>query len=325
MSSNSEFAVSVVTPTLDRPEEVRALLKNLSAQSVLPFELVIVDAAPAGSDETEAVVRLAKASLPFEVRYIRRGGGTAVQRNIGIDVARGSFVAFIDDDMVLETDFFEQIAKAYLTDSKTKVGAIAGYISNAYLDPTKSRRWRWYRRLGLFTTYEPGKFDFQTGYPINRYMQAPHDGVREIDLMGANCAVWRRQVFDEGLRFSPFFTDYGVVEDAHLALSARKRGWIIWEDGKARCTHLHSPRGRTSKRRVARKTAVNYRFVFVDIVPERTLRQEMRFWRVQAVDLLRQIAWAARKGGASEWGATLGKIEGIVAATKVRPGAITPP
>jgi GT2 family glycosyltransferase len=317
--------ISVVTPTLDRPEEVRALLANLTAQTHSPLELIVIDAAPAGMDETQAIVRSSKQSMTYEVNYIRRGGGTAIQRNIGIDAAHGDFIAFIDDDMVLESDFFARVIDLFASDSDKTVGAVAGYITNQYLDPAKSARWRWYKRLRLFTTYEPGRFDYQTGYPINRYMQPPHAGVREIDLMGANCAVWRRQVFEGGLRFSPFFVDYGVVEDAHLALGARQRGWKILEAGRARCTHLHSPRGRTSKRRVARKTAVNYRFLFVDIVRQRTVRQELRFWRVQFVDLVRHVACAVRSGRSDEWSAAFGKVQGIIAATRVCAGATSPP
>jgi GT2 family glycosyltransferase len=328
MRSHTDSAtcpISVVTPTLDRPDEVRALLQNLAAQQQPPAELVLVDAAPSGMNDTEQLVGSCARALPYHVTYIRRGGGTAIQRNIGIDAARGKFIAFIDDDMILEPSFFAEVMNAYGADQASQVGAIAGCISNQYIDPAKSNRWRWYRRLKLFTTYEPGRYDYQTGYPINRYMQSPHEGVREIDFMGANCAVWRREVFDAGLRFSPFFVDYGVVEDAHLALSARRQGWKIWEAGRARCVHNHSPRSRVSKRSVARKTAVNYRFVFVDIVPNRTLYQELRFWRVQVIDLLRQIVWAARNGGRENWSAALGKMEGIVAATRVRPGAVTPP
>ncbi len=325
ISVPADTAISVVTPTLDRPDEVRALLANLAAQTHLPLELVLVDAAAAGMDETQTVVQSAAASLPYQVTYIRRGGGTAIQRNIGIDAARGRFIAFIDDDIVLQPDFFAELLKVLTGDREKEVAAVAGYITNQHIDPSRSPRWRWYRRLGLFTTYEPGRYDFQTGYPINRYLQPLHDGIREIDLMGANCALWRRDVFDQGLRFSPFFVDYGVVEDAHLALSARRAGWRILEVGRARCMEMHSPRGRMSKRSVARKTAVNYRFVFVDIVPNRTVWQEMRFWRVQLVDLVRQTAWAMRRGGMKEWGGALGKLEGIVAATRVRPGAVTPP
>jgi GT2 family glycosyltransferase len=318
-------AISVVTPTLDRPQEVSKLLECLAKQHRLPLELVLVDGAPPSLGDTEALVRSEGGKFPFAINYIRRGGGTAIQRNIGIDAARGEFIAFVDDDIVLEPSFFDEIVDAYAADREHRVGAVAGYISNQYLNPATSPRWQWYRRLRLFTTYEPGRFDFETGYPINRYMQPPHEGVREIDFAGSNCVVWRRQVFDQGLRFSEFFADYGVVEDAHLALSAHRRGWKMWEAGRARCVHMHSSRGRVSSRRVARKTAVNYRFLFVDIVPHRTLRQELRFWRVQLVDLVRLFAWAVRHGRKDEWAATLGKVEGIIAAARVRPAAPTPP
>lgn len=321
----SRASISVVTPTLHRPEEVRALIDTLERQEHPPAELVLVDAATPGADATAALVAELGPSVRFPITHVRRAGGTAVQRNVGIELARGDFVAFIDDDMRLQPDFFRRILDVFDGDSEHKVGGVAGYISNQYIDPTRSPRWRWYRRLRLFTTFEPGRFDFGSGYPINRYLQAPHDGVREIDFMGANCAVWRREVFDGGLRFAPFFTDYGVVEDAHLALSARRRGWRILEAGRARCVHLRSPRSRASGRRVARKTAVNYRFLFVDIVPSRSAAQELRFWRVQGADLIRHVAHAARSGKREEWSGALGKLEGIIAATRVRTGDITPP
>lgn len=311
-------AISVVTPTLDRPDEVGALLANLAAQHQPPLEVVLVDGAPHDMNATRDQIQ-ALGGLPYSVTYIRQAGGTAIQRNIGIDAARGEFVAFIDDDILLEPDFFSQIIDAFSEDSEHRVGAIAGYITNEYLDPAKSPRWRWYRRLKLFSTYEPGKYDYATGYPINRNMQPPHDGVREIDFMGSNCAVWRREVFDQGLRFSPFFVDFGVVEDAHLALSARQRGWIIQECGRARCIHRRSQRGRVSKRRVAWKTAVNYRFLFVDIVPRRSLRQETRFWCVQVVDLARQVLYTFRRRDKAEPGGMVGKLTGILAAIRVRP------
>ncbi len=317
--------VSVVTPTLDRPDEVRSLLTSLARQRVLPLELIIIDGAPPNNTKTQDIVTQFAAGLPFSCRYVRHGGGTAVQRNVGIEMARGAFIAFVDDDISLESDFFGVILRAYAEVRADGVGGIVGYISNQYFDAATSARWRWYRRLRVFGTFEPGRFDLASGYPINRYLQKPHDGVREIDFMGANCAVWRREVFDQGLRFSPFFVDYGVMEDAHLALTARGRGWRLLECGAARCQHHHSSRGRTSKRRVARKTAVNYRFLFVDIVPQRSWRQESRWWRLQFIDLVRQFAYAVRHTSLDEWSAVIGKAEGMIAATRVRAGMITPP
>ena len=309
-------SISVVTPTLGRPQEVAGLLENLAQQTCLPHELILVDAAPETDRETEQVVKVRSAEQPYRVVYIRHRGGTAIQRNAGIDTACGDFIAFIDDDIRLEPDFFEQMLKVFAEDKEQRVGGIAGYITNQFLDPTTSPRWRWYRRLRLFTTYEPGRYDYQTGAPINRYLQPPHHGVREIDFMGTGCALWRRQVFENGLRFSTFFTGYGILEDAHLALRAGKR-WQLLEHGRARCRHLRSPHSRVDARQRSRIAAINHRYVFIDLVPQRTLTQEFRFWRLQCFDLLRLLAYAARHPAKTTWAAAWGKLEGILHAARL--------
>jgi glycosyltransferase involved in cell wall biosynthesis len=317
---DSNQLISVVVPTYYRPDEVRDLLENLNLQSFLPYEVILVDGSPLDVKETEDIFAQIAPKMPFHCKYIRSAKGTAIQRNTGINVAQSDFIAFIDDDIRLEPDFFKTILGVFEDDEELQVGGIAGYIINQYLNPITSLRWVWNRRLRLYTTYEPGRYDFQSGYPVNRYLQAPHNGIREIDFMGSNCAVWRREVFNTGLRFSLFFKDYGVLEDAHLALRAGRR-WKLLECGRACCTHLHSSSGRENTRSVARKTAVNYRFVFVDIVPDRTLGQEFRFWRMQLVDLIRFILYAVRHSNKATWGSVIGKVEGIFAAISVHPEA----
>lgn len=315
-----EAKISVVTPTLGRPKEIAELLKNLAEQTLLPLEIIIVDGAPIKEKATEEAVEELIPVLPFQCRYIRHSRGTAIQRNAGIDIATGDFVAFIDDDIRLDPDFFREVIAAFEKDKEGHVGGIAGYITNQHLDPASSPRWRWYRRLRLFTTYEPGRYDFETGYPINRYLQPPHNGLKEIDFMGAGCVVWHKEIFKDGLRFSEFFKDFGIMEDAHFALRAG-RHWTLLECGQARCVHLHSQLSRPSKRRVAWKSAVNYRYLFIEIVPNRTWKQEFRFWRVQVFDLIRFIAYALRSGDKDDLLMVLGKIEGIVAALFLRSGA----
>lgn len=308
--------ISVVTPTLGRPLEVEEMLVNLAGQSCLPAEAILIDGAAQSEVDTERVVERLAPELPFRCRYLRRGGGTAVQRNHGIDAAVGGLVAFIDDDIRLEPDFLAQMAAAFAADAECLVGGITGYIDGAFLDPERSPRWRWYRRLRLFSTYEPGRYDYASGYPINRYLQPPHDRLREVDFMGAGCAVWRREVFAKGLRFAEFFAGFGVLEDAHLALRAG-REWRLLENGRARCVHLRSPRSRENLREVARKSALNYRYVFVDLVPQRTWGQEARFWRVQLFDLLRIGAQALRRPERETLGAVAGKLQGMVQALRL--------
>lgn len=309
--------ISIVTPTLGRPAEIEGLLENIALQKQLPEELIIIDGAPEEDFRTSDRVARTAQRMPYRVRYIRRSGGTAIQRNEGIDAAVGDYVAFVDDDIRLEPDFFVRVSSVFEDDLEMKVGGVAGYITNQYLDPETSRRWRLYRRLGLFTTYEPGRYDYIVGYPINRYLQPPHDAVREIDFMGAGCAVWRAEVFRDGLRFDEFFSGFGVLEDAHLALRARRK-WNLVEDGKARCLHLKARSSRENGFKIGRKTAVNYRYVFLDIVPRRSIRQEGRFWLVQVVDLVSAAAACFRGGGFRSFGFSFGKLVGMFQAAFIR-------
>lgn len=302
--------ISVVTPTFRRPAELAGLLENLAGQTLLPSEVVIIDGAPPTENATAEVVSRIAGDLPFECRYVRHDRGTAIQRNAGIDLARGKFVAFVDDDVRLEPDFLENMATVFADDSERTIGGVVGYRTNQHFDARSAARWRWYRRLGLLTTFEPGRYDFQSGYPINANMQPPFTGVREVDFMTTACAVWRREVFDAGLRFDPFFRDYGVLEDAHFALRAGKE-WKLLQCGDARCSELSAPNGRVDRRRIGYKCVVNYYYVFQDIVTPLNPKQKLRFWRYQAFELLRMSASAVRRQRKDDVSEVLGRIEGF--------------
>lgn len=309
--------LSVVTPTFRRPNEVLELIHNIEKQSLLPDELILVDGNPPGEDDTERIVSQLVSSLPFNLKYIRRGGGTAIQRNIGIDAASGRFIALIDDDIRMEPDFFEQILVVFESDHDKVIGAVTGCISNQQVDPATSSRWRWYARLKLLRTFDPGHYDFETGVPVNRYLQPPHETLRQLDFMGAGCAVWRSEVFQSGLRFDSFFLGYGMLEDAHLALRA-SRNWKLFELGKARCIHLHSQSGRVDRRQIGYKSVVNYYYVFQDIAGPLTLKQQFRFWRYQSFELFRILSSAFRRRRISDLMEFSGRMAGIIAVVRGR-------
>lgn len=307
--------VSVVTPTFRRPHEVARLLENLSRQTLKPHELLLIDGAPAEELETEKIVAQMAASLPFPCRYIRHQRGTAIQRNAGIDAATGNYIAFIDDDVRLAANFLSTIIAAFREDADQSIGGIVGYRRNQFFDARKSLRWRWYRRLKLLTTFEPGRYDFQSGYPINANLQPPFSGLRQVDFMTTACAVWRRAVFDSGLRFSPFFCDYGILEDAHLSLKASRR-WQLLQCGDAHCEEMHSPSGRVDRKSIGYKVVVNYYYVFRDIMQPLTRRQKIRFWRFQVFELLRIASSAVRHCRRSDLMELHGRIEGMLAVAR---------
>jgi glycosyltransferase involved in cell wall biosynthesis len=303
--------LSVVTPTFRRPQEARELLLNLAEQSLLPTEVVLVDGAPAEETATELAVNEVAAQLPFRVCYVRsRERGTAVQRNVGIERAQGKLIALLDDDVRLSPDFFARMAEVFANDQPKQIGGVAGYRTNRHFSAAATPRWRWYRRLRLLTTYEPGRYDFASGYPINANLQPPFSGTRPVDFMTTACAVWRREVFDAGLRFDLFFRDYGVLEDAHFSLRAARQ-WQLVQCGDAHCIELHAPGGRVNRRKIGYKCVVNYYYVFGDIARPLGWRQQVRFWRFQLFELFRLLLAALRQPRGDHWRELQGRLEGF--------------
>jgi glycosyltransferase involved in cell wall biosynthesis len=84
--------VSVIIPVYNGARYLRAALDSVFAQTYRPFEVIVVDD---GSSDDSGVIAQSFA----EVRYIRQTNqGVAAARNHGIDVARGEYLAFLDQD-----------------------------------------------------------------------------------------------------------------------------------------------------------------------------------------------------------------------------------
>src|SRR3954449_5313218 len=96
---------TVVVPTIGRPS-LDVLLDALAAGSgPRPAELVLVDDRPSG-----APLQPGRTGLP-PVRVVRTGGrGPAAARNLGWRTARTPWIAFLDDDVVPDPDWYEKLA-----------------------------------------------------------------------------------------------------------------------------------------------------------------------------------------------------------------------
>lgn len=307
--------LSVVVPTLSRPTFVDGLLENLALQSLAPDEVIVVDGAGEGDRRTEAVVRRRDQSggLPRLI-YLTSEPGTARQRNLGAGRASGQLVAFIDDDIRLDPDFLAKCVLALGSDPAT--GAVCGLIVDQLIDRDASAHWRWMRRLRCFQRFEPGWFDHASGHPIPRYLGGMHEELREIEVMGAGCAVWKHSVFAEVQGFDTWFTGYGMLEDVHLSMRAA-RNWKLFEVGTARCSHLRADQARPDQRELSFRSVVSYRYLFEQMVADPTAVQRARWWYVQLIDLVRLVL-AMRGGGDTAREAVRGKVAGVIAVLRRR-------
>ncbi|MEV7090026.1 glycosyltransferase family 2 protein [Streptomyces sp. NPDC093085] len=164
--------------TEERWAEIRAAVDSVARQSLPALEtLLVVDHNPA------LLARLTEEYAAHrargEVRVLANAGprGLSAGRNTGIAVARGEFVAFLDDDAVAEPEWLRRFDEAYGDDPR--ILAVGGRTVPA---------WASGGRPGWF----PEEFDWVVGCT---YRGVPEGLVRVRNVLGGN-ASFRRTAFD---------------------------------------------------------------------------------------------------------------------------------
>jgi glycosyltransferase involved in cell wall biosynthesis len=116
--------ISVVIPTFRRPALLNKAIGSVLAQQGVKVEVIVVDDSPEGS--------AAAATREFgdSVRYIKNpkptGGYPSVVRNLGLRLASGRFVHFLDDDDLVPEGHYVVAIEAFA--SHPKVGVVFGRI-----------------------------------------------------------------------------------------------------------------------------------------------------------------------------------------------------
>lgn len=89
---------SIIIPTFNRADKIRAALCSVKAQSFRNWELIVVD--DGGTDHTESVVNEFQKTTPDNtVIYIHQANqGPAIGRNAGVEKANGNAIVYLDSD-----------------------------------------------------------------------------------------------------------------------------------------------------------------------------------------------------------------------------------
>jgi GT2 family glycosyltransferase len=253
---------SLIICTYMRPEPLLKLLQSVQEQTVYPNEILIID----GSTTTvtgsvlkrNQFVNLLYFSVPAEHR------GLTKQRNYGIERVGNEIeiVCFLDDDTVLEKDYFEQLLQTYQVFPEAL--GVGGYISNEtecefvgdnyqptieeyYFDGWKRKdgsRFVLRKKLGLDSDCSPG---FSSLYSHGRSVGflPPSGKIYEVEMLMGGVSSFRKKVF-ETMQFSTYFQGYGLYEDADFTLRVAKTG-KLYINTSAKLNHYHDASGRPNQ------------------------------------------------------------------------------
>jgi glycosyltransferase involved in cell wall biosynthesis len=221
--------ISVVIPTCNRRERLLSLLGDLDRSTMRPLEILVVDS----SDRPLSPGDLA----PFgdRVRCLQSPKSVCVQRNRGIQEARGAWIFLCDDDVEVPSDYLAKLT-AHLA-GHPEAGAVSGLfkerVGGEWVGqfPVTSLAWLlWVRlfRLGLWGEIrcegplgellaEPyrrrGNHISSAGWPVLTDFQGPYF---KTPLYSLGAALVRREwllrsPFDEGLDRHGYGDNFGVA------------------------------------------------------------------------------------------------------------------
>ncbi len=231
--------ISAIVPTLDRRDDLLAFVRTLVAQTVVPDELIIVDAGSV--PDLESALQRALDGSGVALRYSRSAAGTSLQRNRALDQARGDLLFLLEDDVLLEPDYIERSIEAFDLPFDPPVGCVLG----TFTSPPRRRGWqqRYFQMFGMTHAVSGDAASISTsGGP--RWLMEPSRPVA-VPLASSGRAAYRREAIGAH-RFDEYLPGYTMFEDVEFSFRVA-RDWTLVHTPHARLFHSRSKRARPDR------------------------------------------------------------------------------
>ena len=268
---------SLIICTYMRPESLVKLLNSVNIQSKYPDEILIID----GSLNEEAKRALDKNDFK-NLKYFlvsEQERGLTKQRNFGISKVGYDIeiVCFLDDDTVLEPDYFEKLLQTYVLFPEAL--GVGGYTSNEikwekvpenykanitefYYDGWKRKdgsRFILRKKLHLDSDCPPGFApNFSHGRSVG--FLPPSGKIYQTEQLMGGISSFRKTVFSL-FSFSTYFEGYGLYEDGDFTLRVSKQG-KLYLNTAAKLYHFHDESGRPNKYKYGKMVVRNGWYVW---------------------------------------------------------------
>ncbi len=289
---------SLIICTYMRPGPLIKLLQSVDVQTLYPDEIWIIDGST--NDETKQVLGSNSFRNLHYLKVTAEERGLTRQRNVGISKIGPAceIVCFLDDDTVLEPDYFEKLMETYRFFPEAL--GVGGYICNEvkwefvgekyspainefYHDGWKrldGSRFVLRKRLGLDADLPPGFFP-GSGHGRSIGFLPPSGKIYEVKQLMGGVSSFKKTVFDRQ-QFSNYFEGYGLYEDADFTLRLSKLG-KLYVNTSARLAHHHAPSGRPDLYDYGKMVVRNGWYVWRIAYPEPSMKAKIKWHAISGL------------------------------------------
>lgn len=101
------YKISVIVPIFNSEPYLKKCLDSILNQSLSEIELILIDD---GSTDTSLQIIKQYAEKYNNIKYkTKKNEGQAIARNLGVEIATGEFICFVDSDDYIENNMMEKL------------------------------------------------------------------------------------------------------------------------------------------------------------------------------------------------------------------------
>ena len=265
--------ISIVITTYNRSDALAAVLAGLAAQDDRHFEVIVADDGSTEAHQQATAAAAQACALPITHVWHPDVGFTASRvRNLGVSVARGSYVLLLDGDCVPETDFVRR--HRHLMAPGCFVNGSRVLLSEALTRQALAGRCAVHGRSAMFWLAQrlQGHASKLTGLlRLPDFAARTHSAFRWKGIRSCNMGVWRAD-YEAVDGFDESFVGWGH-EDADFVLRLHNLG-IKRKNGFCATEVYHLWHAQASRQDESRNAdTVRQRMASAQVLPTRGYKE----------------------------------------------------
>jgi glycosyltransferase involved in cell wall biosynthesis len=210
---------SVIIPTRNRHDLLNSLISKIDFEDTNLMDVIVIDSSDVPIQQPIQVNKL---------KYIHTDiKSAATQRNIGIDnlMEINQNVFFVDDDVVLPENYFQQLNLCLLEDEVIGASGLA-INSKKKLNRSAPRgALGFYKRIFLLDSMQDGALlSSAINIPIREENVTSNRKINSDWIIG--CSAWKSKILNE-IRFEDKFKGQSLGEDVLFSGKAKTKGRLV--------------------------------------------------------------------------------------------------
>ncbi len=296
---------NIIIPTYNREKDLTHCMDSVFYQTIFPSEILIIDDGNLSENFLNGLrKRVERKSINFiyyKKDHTKERRGISESKNIAIKKTLADIFFILDDDLVMDKDFFEKIMTVWKKNKDNNLIGVGGIIKNRR---KKTKIEKIYNKIfGLTSRY---------GWDINDVgFQVWDEQVNKAEkgyyVHGGVCS-YKRSLVEKLKGFTTFSGGRTTNEDIDFCLRAKNKGYHFIIEPNAKVIHKQSKISRENDFLMGFKDSYNRKIIFKSNCEKSIKNYLWFFWS--------NIGWVLKQFIIGKFLKGFGMLKGLFTSTK---------